>query len=106
MSVYESYFTKRFGMCLNEGMVLCAISKTKKPLSSGEIASMLGLSPSNASKVIASVEKKGFLERSLGSADKRQMYFSLSGAGEGKLRAINYGKMELPETLTKALDAL
>lgn len=99
ISEYEARFSERFGLCLNEGMLLCAISDAKRPLSSGEISEQLGLSSSNTSKVIASVEKKGLVERLLGEKDRRQMYFRLSGAGHGKLRAVNYAKLELPETL-------
>lgn len=39
---FETRFEKVHHLCLNEGMLLCCLSK-KKRLSSGEIAELLGL---------------------------------------------------------------
>lgn len=80
---FEVQFQQEHGLCLNEGMLLCGLSAGKH--TSTEIAEMLGLTCSNASKVIKSVESKGLLERSLGVNDKRQMYFSVSASGRIKL---------------------
>lgn len=68
---FETRFEKAHHLCLNEGMLLCCLSR-KKRLSSGEIAEQLGLSNSNTSKVIRSVEDKGYIERNLGDCDKRR----------------------------------
>ena len=59
---FELQFEKLYGISLNEGMALCSLSKTVS-LSSGELGELLGLSSSNTSKVICSVEKKGYVER-------------------------------------------
>lgn len=83
---FEIVFQQKHNLCLNEGMALCSL-KTKR-LSSSDLASALGLSHSNTSKVIKSVEAKGFVERSLGEEDKRQMYFVLSRQGVKKLEEI------------------
>ena len=52
---FEQDFERKYGICLNEGMVLCSLLKVDS-LSAGELGELLGLSPSNASKVIRSVE--------------------------------------------------
>lgn len=103
IGVYESRLEERYGVNLNEGMLLCTLANAKRPLSSGEIAEILGLTTSNASKVIASVEKKALVERMLGNSDRRQMYFKLTGAGHGKMRALNYGSIELPDALKEVM---
>lgn len=54
---FETRFEKRYGLCLNEGMLLCCLRQEPR-LSSGDIAKLLGLTHSNTSKVIRSVEKK------------------------------------------------
>ena len=77
---FEQGFEKRYGICLNEGMALCSLLKAGS-LSSGEIGELLGLSSSNASKVIKSIENKRLVERATGEKDKRQMYFSLTPDG-------------------------
>ena len=74
---FEQGFEKTYGICLNEGMALCSLLKAGS-LSSGEIGELLGLTSSNNSKVIGSIEKKGLVERVIGTKDKRQMYFSLT----------------------------
>lgn len=95
---FENRFEKEYGICLNEGMVLCTLSNVER-LTSGEIAEQLGLLPSNTSKVIRAVEKKGLIERGLGELDKRQMFFSLTGKGREYLRSIDYNRVRIPEWL-------
>jgi len=95
---YEIRLEKEYGLCLNEGMLLCSLNKTSE-LSSGEIAEALGLTPSNASKVICSVEKKALIRRVIGKKDKRQMYFSLTTKGREKLQSVSCSGIEVPELL-------
>lgn len=77
---FESEFQIKYGICMNEGMLLCTLMKQGQ-CTSGKLAEMLGLTLSNTSKVIASVEKKGLLERKLGKEDKRQMHFVITDMG-------------------------
>ena len=95
---FEQDFERKYGICLNEGMVLCSLLKVDS-LSAGELGELLGLSPSNASKVIRSVEVKGFIERILGDKDKRQMYFSLTERGKELILTLKCDEMEIPPLL-------
>lgn len=101
---FELRFEKKFHLCLNEGMLLCCLFR-KGRLSSGEIAEQLGLTNSNTSKVIRSVEDKGYIERNLGDNDKRQMYFTLTPEGKKKLEEIEHCRPEIPELLKSVLSA-
>ncbi len=101
--LFEQQFEKQFGISLNEGMVLCSLTKAKQ-LTSGELGEKLGLTPSNMSKVIASVERKGFVERSLGQEDKRQMYFTLTDQGRQRIASIGCCKLAWPEILRPLLE--
>lgn len=98
IGAFEAQFEKEYGICLNEGMLLCSLSKTDR-LSSGEIAEALGLTTSNASKVIKSVENKELVERVLGMKDKRQMYFSLTEKGKLLLSEIKCDKLDMSDVL-------
>ena len=69
---FEQGFEKTYGICLNEGMALCSLLKAGS-LSSGEIGELLGLTSSNNSKVIGSVEKKGLVERVISSLKCEQI---------------------------------
>lgn len=85
---FEAEFYVKYGVKLNEGMLLCTLSKLKE-CSSGQIAELLGLSSSNSSKVISSAEKKGLIERTIGNDDKRQMFFRLTAQGEECIEKIH-----------------
>lgn len=103
IAAFEQQFEKEYGIGLNEGMVLCSLNKSER-LSSGELGELLGLSASNISKVIASVEKKGLIQRFMGQADKRQMYFSLTDTGRERIRSISCQTLIWPEELQPLLE--
>lgn len=100
---FENQFSHVHGLSLNEGMLLCTLSGSGT-LSSGEIAEMLGLTNSNASKVIRSVENKGLVERTLGNEDRRQMYFTLTNEGKKTISEIKTEDFEIPESLSPYID--
>ena len=64
IAAFETEFQKQLGLNINEAMLLCIVSE-KENISSGEIAEEMELSNSNASKVIASLEKSGYINRKL-----------------------------------------
>ncbi len=98
----ENHFEQLHGICFNEGMALCSLSKVTR-LSSGELGEALGLTSSNTSKVIRSIEEKGFVERVLGQEDKRQMYFSLTDKGRELIARINCETIEFPDIVKEIL---
>lgn len=83
---FEIKFQQDHGLSLNEGMLLCSLKE--QTYSSSEIAEALGLTNSNASKVLKSAEDKGYIERIIGKDDKRQMYFAITSSGLNKLAEI------------------
>ena len=93
----EADLTDRYGVSLKEAMVLCSVAG--ETVTAGIIAERTGMSPSNTSKVIASLERKGMLLRSLGDSDKRQMRFTLTGEADACLQAIRRQGVELPPLL-------
>ena len=98
----EHQFSQRFDLNINEAMLLCTL-KEKGELSSGAVAEALGLSASNASKVIASTEKKNLISRNLCKEDKRQMFFSLTTSGREKIETLRNVSMNLPEILKEII---
>lgn len=99
---FENHFEALYGICLNEGMLLCSLSSSGK-LSSGEIAEVLGLTTSNTSKVIRSAENKGLIRRILGETDKRQMFFILTEEGKIRLDSIDCKNIEMHEILKEVI---
>ena len=95
---FEVKFMQEFDLSLNEGMLLCTLLNTPK-LTSSEIAEALGLSASNASKIIRSVEEKKLITRLVGKADKRQMHFALTPEGKNRITVIKNNTPEIPALL-------
>ena len=96
---FEVQFTQMYDLSLNEGMLLCNTPK----LTSSEIAEALGLSASNTSKVIRSVEGKKLITRLIGKEDKRQMRFSLTTEGKNRISDIKNATFELSELLQQVV---
>ena len=99
ISEFEQQLESRFGISLNEGMVLCSLSSTGC-LTCGNIANMMTITSSNCSKVVSKVEAKGLIFRTLGKEDKREMIFELTPAGKELIDRINasdisFGKLPL-----------
>ena len=102
VAAFEHSFSQRYGIGLNEGMVLCSLTHSER-LSSGELGELLGLTPSNISKVIAAVERKGLVERFLGQEDRRQMYFALTSGGRTLIDSVCCSAVECPPILQPLL---
>ena len=100
IAALENEFEKAFGLNINEAMLLCTLNERVR-MTSGEIAETLGLSCSNASKVIGSAENKLLVNRNLDRVDKRQMHFSLTKKGSDLLNEMNCDDMPLPDILTE-----
>ena len=94
----EAQLEMKFGICLNEGMLLCTLCK-EGCLTSGTLSEKLSLTLSNTSKVLRSAESKGLIERVLGKEDKRQMYFKITPAGRELLEDIHTFRPEVPPVL-------
>ncbi|WP_294592981.1 MarR family transcriptional regulator [uncultured Bacteroides sp.] len=99
---FEVQFMQMYDLSLNEGMLLCTLLNRPK-LTSSEIAEALGLSASNTSKVIRSVEDKKLITRLIGKEDKRQMHFTLTSEGKSKITDIKNAVFEMPELLQQVV---
>ena len=84
---FEKEFADRCGITINEGMILCCL-KDGKPKAANVLCDFIGLSNSRVSRVINTVESKGYIRREMGLADKRQMIFSLTELGEQKVKSM------------------
>lgn len=82
---FEKNFSEVHAITINEAMLLCCL-KDNEAKSAGMICDYIGLSNSRVSKVITSVENKGFIRRNINKEDKRQMFFSLTPKGKEKIQ--------------------
>lgn len=102
---FEMQFMHSYNLSLNEGMLLCTLLDRPK-LTSTEIAGALGLSASNASKVIRSVEGKKLIVRLIGKMDKRQMHFTLTTEGRERIMTVKNHIPAMPPLLQAVVNLL
>lgn len=86
------------GLSLNEAVVLCCIGESA--VSAGTVSQSTGLKPSHVSKILRGLESAGMVERTLGSEDRRQMYFSLTEAGLERLEKLRTEQIPVPDLLS------
>ena len=98
---FEADFEAHYGITLNEGMTLCSLSKRER-MCPGET---LGLTPSNMSKVLRTVESKGLVEREMCCKDRRQIYYSITPQGHRLLGSLDCRAIELPTPLREWVEA-
>lgn len=82
---FEKEFAEKNGITINEGMLLCCM-KDGRPRVANELCEFIGLSNSRVSRIITTVETKGYIARQMGTSDKRQMIFSLTQNGKKKIK--------------------
>ena len=82
----------------------CCLKKEK--MLSGEIADELQLSRSNASKVIASLEKEAYIRRNVCPHDSRCMSFHLTKKGRELIDRIHCSQFSLPEELRRIAESM
>lgn len=93
---FEKAFAERHGITINEAMLLCCL-KQGGARTAGDLCEFVGLSNPRVSKVIATVESKGYIQRRIGSHDRRQMLFSLTDLGAAKIRRMQQSAMGFDE---------
>ncbi|MFV0312805.1 MAG: MarR family winged helix-turn-helix transcriptional regulator [Dysgonomonas sp.] len=93
---FEKRFAEANGITINEGMLLCCL-KDGKPKSANELCDFVGLSNSRVSRVITTVEDKGYIVREMGTTDKRQMIFTLTDSGKQKTKEMQAQGMDFSE---------
>lgn len=102
IATLEQEINAQYGINLNEAVLLCHLNDTNG-MTSGEIAETLELTCSNTSKVIASVEKQGYVLRHIGKEDKRNMQVALTAKGRGLLESMNGCNIPVPDILQNAI---
>jgi DNA-binding MarR family transcriptional regulator len=90
---FEQKINTEMGVTINEAMVLCCL--TDKIMCSGEISTETGISTTRTSRVLLSLEQKGYVTRSFDDKDKRKMMFELATSGIEKQKEINGMEVDL-----------
>lgn len=105
---FEKDFQENYSLTINEAMLLCCL-KEGDSKTAGDICDYIDLSNSRVSKVITSVENKGFIRRTINKTDKRQMLFGLTAKGKEKteqMQAADLNIRELYDKLRQCVNAV
>ena len=97
---FENELQQAVGLNINEAALLCVLSDGKTRLS-GEIAEALGVTRSNASKIIASLEKQMYIHRQPCEEDSRCQKFRITKKGRDKLSQIQCDDIKMPAGLER-----
>lgn len=103
LMAFEQDIQQRHGLNMNEAMLVCTLGE-QGVMTAGDMGTALGLTPSNTSKVIASVERHGLVRRSLSSTDRRLMQIALTAQGKRRLEALKCTEWQLPTLLREIVD--
>ncbi len=95
---FENQLGQATGLNINEAMLLCMLSDGERRLS-GEIAEQMGLTRSNASKVIAALEKQTLIRRQACKEDSRCQKFHITKKGMEMLEHVHCDSLQMPEEL-------
>ncbi|MFP4362965.1 MAG: MarR family winged helix-turn-helix transcriptional regulator [Spirochaetia bacterium] len=95
----ENSIKKNYNLTINEAICLCCLDEGSN--SPGNIAQEMGISLSRMSRVLSSLENKGFITRAISSEDRRKMFFSLNKKGKSKLDSLQNSDIEFPDDLVK-----
>jgi len=93
---FEKELEDSIGLNFNEAMLLCILSDGGQRLS-GELADQLGLTRSNASKVIVSLEKQSLIRRLACKEDSRCQKFHITKKGTEMIERIHCSNIEMPK---------
>ena len=96
LDTFSQLFESTFGISLTQAIILCQL-REQTDIGPGELAAVLGLTGSHASKLIAQLEERHLIRRKLCREDKRCMRFSLTGEGHKKLSDIESAELPVPE---------
>lgn len=97
LAALEESLVEMYGLSLNEAMVMCSMCGGK--LSAGEISQATGLRASHLSKVLRSIEDKGFLIREFCDRDRRKVCFSLTEDALRRMDRLRREGLPVPELL-------
>lgn len=97
---FEKDFNDNYAITINEAMLLCCL-KEGEAKTAGAICDYIDLSNSRVSKIITSVENKGYIRRAISKTDKRQMLFSLTVKGKDKIQQMQQADLNIKELYGK-----
>ncbi|NLF42886.1 MAG: winged helix DNA-binding protein [Bacteroidales bacterium] len=86
VQILEDQLKKEHGIGLDEAIILCCLSEECK--CQGNLANETGLTATQASRSLSSLETQELIKRTIDKTDKRKMIFTLTNKGKEKIKSI------------------
>ncbi len=97
---FEKQYAEMNNVTINEAIILYAL-RDGKPKAAHELYDYVGLSKSRVSRILADMERKGYIVRRVGVKDKRHMLFTLTFGGNEKLKEIVNQRINFSKLVTQ-----
>ena len=94
---FEETLKDETGLSLNDALCLCSIGKDfHEP---GALSKQLELSPSRITRVLDTLEKRGFISRRISDTDRRNIWVELTDMGKNIIEEYQCTDIRVPQEL-------
>lgn len=101
---FEETLKEQTNLSLNEALCLCQSGKGN--LEPSNLAQELEISPSRLSRILDSLETRGFLVRSISEEDRRIINIDLTKKGQQTVETLHCTNISIPRHLEEAIKTL
>lgn len=101
----EGEMCRKLGLTPSRFACLLAMPEQAGELNIHEVAEVMGLSPSRASRIVDSLVREGLLDRQTTVNDRRKQHLTLTSAGRAKWHKAHMLLMECEQKLLSQLSA-
>lgn len=101
---FEESLKMKTDLSLNEALCLCQTGRGN--LDPSSLANELEISPSRLSRILDSLETRGFLTRSISEADRRTIILDLTTTGTQMVKTLHCTNISIPNHLEEAIKIL
>lgn len=86
-----------------EEQILMMLAYHKEPAYAGDLACCVGLTSGRVANILKQLERKGYVQRTPDTADKRKVLVSLTAEGEGYAREVYHKTLKGYATILRLL---
>lgn len=94
---FEETLKEETGLSLNDALCLCSIGKDiHEP---GALSKQLELSPSRLTRILDTLEKRGYISRRISDTDRRNIWVNLTDKGKSIIEDYQCADIRIPDEL-------
>lgn len=99
---FEETLKEKTGLSLNDALCLCSIGKDiHEP---GALSKQLELSPSRLTRILDTLDKRGYISRRISDTDRRNIWVDLTDKGTNIIEEYQCADIRIPDELAFTQD--